>query len=262
MHYSFFKKIKNRSSAFFKKINKISNNNNLRPALFLHIQKTAGTSIVEYAKCYYPSVISHADFLYHKPGEFSEIQFISGHFGYEFAKYHMPNRYSFVFLRDPVERVLSYYYYCRRRDPNEYEINRVARENNLEQFLALGFTDNDIKHRIANHQAWQIACGSGHGKTRHRRDFDDSEILELAINNLDDFSYIGFTETFKEDHDNIINSLGMPVSKHNTETNVNYKRPSHEDISSASLEIIQEITQIDKIIYDEAWSRRENKLNQ
>jgi len=84
-------------NSFFKKINKTSTNNNLKPALFLHIQKTAGTSIVEYAKRYYPSIISHADFLNHKPEEFSEVQFISGHFGYEFTKYHMPNRYSFVF---------------------------------------------------------------------------------------------------------------------------------------------------------------------
>jgi len=259
MHYSFFKKIKNRSSAFFKKINKTSNINNLKPALFLHIKKTAGSSIVEYARQYYSSVISHGDFMYCKPEELNDIQFISGHFGYEFAKYYIARRYSFVFLRDPVERVLSFYYYCRSGNPNDFKAYRVARENKLEQFLALGFADNHIRNKIVNNQAWQIARGNVHGKTRHRRDFDDSEIQELAINHLDDFSYIGFTETFKEDCDNIIKALGMPIPKLRKKTNVNYERPGRKDISSTTLEIIQEITQIDKIIYDEAWSMRDTK---
>ena len=34
----------------------------------------------------------------------------------------MDKRYSFIFLRNPIERVLSYYYFCKSRDPKEFEI--------------------------------------------------------------------------------------------------------------------------------------------
>ena len=247
-------------NSFFKKINKTSTNNNLKPALFLHIQKTAGSSIVEYARQYYSSVISHGDFMYCKPEEFNDIQFISGHFGYEFAKYYIPRRYSFVFLRDPVERVLSFYYYCRSGNLNDFKAYRAARENNLEQFLALGFTDYSIGHGIVNNQAWQLACDYG---LRNIRKYTNSEIQELAINHLDNFSYIGFTETFDEDRDNLMKALGLPIPECDTKTNANYGRPNRKDITSNALEILHEITRADQVLYDEAWSRRRanNKIS-
>ncbi|MCH7920168.1 MAG: sulfotransferase family 2 domain-containing protein, partial [Planctomycetes bacterium] len=95
--------------------------------LFLHIQKTAGSSIVELARDHYDkSVISHGDFGGHKPEDFQDVAFVSGHFGYEFARPLMSDRYSFTFLRDPVDRVLSFYYFCRRMDSNEFEIYSLA----------------------------------------------------------------------------------------------------------------------------------------
>jgi hypothetical protein len=116
---------------------------NLKPALFLHIQKTAGTAIIELARFAYGArnVISHGDYLrgvQYSPTagnvqvnervlqEFHNIQFLSGHFGYGFAKHYMADRYSFAFLRNPVERVLSFYFYCKKQDPNVYAITDCA----------------------------------------------------------------------------------------------------------------------------------------
>lgn len=78
------------------------------PALFLHIQKTAGTSLVNMARRYYgDNVISHADYCTVAPDEIKKFGFISGHFGYAFARPLMQGRYSFTFLRDPSNA------YCR-----------------------------------------------------------------------------------------------------------------------------------------------------
>ena len=91
-----------------------------KPALFLHIQKTAGSSIVDLARQAYGSdeVVSHGDFfLQPAPSsldalvdakgdgsrEFADHAFISGHFGFGFAQPMMQGRYSFTFLRDPIE---------------------------------------------------------------------------------------------------------------------------------------------------------------
>lgn len=80
-----------RGRSLLRKINnallrEMNNHNNLRPAVFLHIQKTAGTSIVDYAKRYYRKVISHGEAAKYQVRELEDVEFISGHFGYEFTK--------------------------------------------------------------------------------------------------------------------------------------------------------------------------------
>jgi hypothetical protein len=75
----------------------------LKPVVFLHLQKTAGTSIINVARQFYgnKNVISHGDFFLDQNGSpitgdkfaqpefmerrFGNIPFISGHFGYDFA---------------------------------------------------------------------------------------------------------------------------------------------------------------------------------
>jgi len=45
------------------------------------------------------------------PESLSDVPVISGHFGYGYANKLMKDRISFTFLRDPVERVLSLFYF-------------------------------------------------------------------------------------------------------------------------------------------------------
>jgi hypothetical protein len=48
------------------------------------------------------NLISHCDFVGHAPQEFAHVPFVSGHFGYDFARVLMPDRYSFTFLRPSI----------------------------------------------------------------------------------------------------------------------------------------------------------------
>jgi len=156
----------------------------LIPALFLHIQKTAGTSIIQMAAKYYgnDNVVTHGDYLtltatpdshilYPSINlnleKFQNIQFISGHFGFDFAQQFRSDRFMFTFLRNPVERILSYYYFCRNRDPGEYNIYKLAQTLTLEKFLQLGFSEPIIKACIWNNQAWQLAHGYGNRNRRN-----------------------------------------------------------------------------------------------
>ena len=117
-----------------------------RPAIFMHIQKTAGTSITEAVRPHYQNdIVSHGDYLKHDTASLKNIRFISGHFGFEYARQFMDGRYSFTFLRDPVERILSLYYFSRTRDPAEFPIYRVAHEMDLAGYLRAGFDRNDVK---------------------------------------------------------------------------------------------------------------------
>jgi hypothetical protein len=246
---------------------------NRKPAIFIHIQKTAGTSIIDLIRQYYQQkhVISHGDYLegVHPArfkgnswidekliSNFRNIPFLSGHFGYDFAKLFMPERYSFTFLRDPVERVLSFYYFCRNQDPNEYEIYRLCQQLSLDEFLKRGLKQSEVNAYIWNNQVWQLACGFGNPKNLGLSSFEPEELLDMSIKHLDDFSYIGFTETFETDCEKILEDLEAPLPQNTVTSNVNRRRPPSRDLPESSLILLKQLTRFDQILYQSAWSRR------
>lgn len=229
----------------------------LVPAVFLHTQKTAGTSLITLARRFYKEdMISHGDYTRLSRQELSKIAFVSGHFGYEYARPLIASRYSFTFLRDPVERVLSFYYFCRSADPAEFPIYRLAHSLNLEDFLRAGLNSTIVRTYIWNQQAWALACGPGSPGPRGLDDYSEQEILDEAIEHLDEFSHVGFTETFQEDCSIIFNALKLPAVKEKWAVNSTLNRPGHREISATSLKLAEELTRLDRQLYDVAWARR------
>lgn len=224
--------------------------------MFLHIQKTAGTSIVNTARRYYgENMTSHGDCWGHRPEEYHDTRFVSGHIGYDFAKSLIPSRYSFVFLRNPVERILSLYYFCRTRDPDEFPIYSKAAAHDLEGFLQAGFTDPVVRGNIWNNQVWQLAHGYASLDKRRIDDFEPAQLLDLAIGHLQELSYIGFTETFAEDRTAILKGLGLPLTEEHGTVNSMNGRPTAADVSSTALRLLGRLTQLDQLLYDEALTR-------
>lgn len=230
------------------------------PALFLHIQKTAGTSLVNMARRYYGNdVVSHGDCWGKPPEQFSQVRFISGHLGYSYMRPLIGDRYSFTFLRNPVDRILSMYYFCRSRDPAEFDIYRRAHEMDLPGFLMAGLTDPMIKARIWNNQVWQLAHGYTHLDSVTPDDFSGEELLSLAKKHLAEFSYIGFTETFAADADLICKALKFPKRRAGEPIqmeNVTPRRPGFAEQSAEVKKLLMDLTELDRELYDHARRAR------
>jgi hypothetical protein len=252
---------------------------NLKPAIFLHIQKTAGTTIVELARSAYgdQNVISHGDYLKgidYCPctgvvgvdekllDDFDNIPFLSGHFGYGFAKRYMPGRYSFTFLREPIERVLSFYYFCRGCDPKQYAHYKLSQQVTLDEFLQRGMVDPEIKNFIWNNQVWQLASGFGELKTRPLSAFKEIDLLELACEHLDEFSHVGFAETFEADRDHILRDLGIVPPEARVVLNANLGRPIYSDLPQSTKDLLFELTELDRVLYQKARLRKMPPMKQ
>ena len=230
-----------------------------KPAVFLHIQKTAGTSIIQTVSQYYGSdLVSHGDYAGKTPEDLRDIAFISGHFGYDFARPFLGSRVSFTFLREPCERILSLYYFCRTRDPDEFPIYGKASELDLEGFLKAGFTDLMVRKYIWNNQVWQLSHGYANPKRQQLADFSEDELLELAIDHLDSFTHVGLTETFDADRAIIFAHLGLPLPAGPLVVNKTEQRPGVGDISTGELDLLRELTRLDRVLYEALRSRRRN----
>ena len=234
-----------------------------RPAIFMHIQKTAGTTITEAVKRHYRNdFVSHGDYLKRDATSLKKTAFISGHFGFEFSRQFMEGRYSFTFLRDPVERILSLYYFSRTRDPAEYPIYRAAHEMDLAGYLRAGFDREDIKTYLWNQQAWQLACGWNDPQQRQITDFTGEQILARAQAHLMEFHYIGFAESFAVDSKAILANLNVPAPESLVPANVTPRRPHRNDLPAATIRLAEELTSLDAALYEHAKDLRRQGLGQ
>lgn len=227
------------------------------PAVFLHLQKTAGTTIVDLAwQKYGYAACSHGDFETTTKQELFEKSFVSGHFGYEFAKSLIFSRYSFTFLRNPLERILSFYFFCRERDPNEREIYKLAQNLSLNQFLLAGFDNELVRSLIWNSQVWRLAYGYPNEQNKIINDFLPSELLRLAKEHLNNFSHIGFTESFERDRDTILANLNMQIPKGKVVSNASNNRLVWKDMPEQTKSLLLGLTVLDRQLYEYAWSNR------
>lgn len=219
-------------------------------ALFLHLQKTAGTSIIHLAREHYgDSIVSHGDCWGKSPDQLHQIRFISGHIGYDFARSLMQGRYTFTFLRDPAERILSMYYFCRTRDPEEFAIYKKAQELTFSEFLEAGLHDPLVRKNIWNNQVWQLAHGYAHLDSRSIDDFGENDLLRLAKVHLAEFSHVGFTETFAADVVPILEALGFPRAKNMPKLNETPGRPEVSAQPPAVRDLLHRLTELDRELY-------------
>jgi hypothetical protein len=234
-----------------------------KKALFLHIQTTAGTSIQVMARRGYRknNVISHADYVKIGLDASKAYAFVSGHFGFAFARSLMNDRYSFTFLRNPVDRLLSLYSFCAATDV-DHRLYHTAQQQGLDAFLALAEQEEDFRQRLWNHQVWQLAWGWG-GRLAGSRDyktthFPPDELLDMAKTNLARFNYVGFVESFDQDAPRIFKDMGCGATEI-LNNNKSRSRPRLDHLSAKTRDLLQELTLLDQALYETAREYRRCK---
>jgi Sulfotransferase family len=206
-------------------------------------------------------VLSHGEFVKFSPHlpipreVVEQYRFISGHFGYVNIAPYLADAYSFTFLRDPVRRILSFYRFCLSPEMQKnFAVARLAKELGRDAFLLS--TLPEVCEILDNQQTWQLARMYWKEDREALKDIKGQELLALAIQHLDEFSYVGLTETFSSDFRNILDELGVDSSLDIPWEFETRKPIGEHQLKKPVLDRLRERMSLDYELYEYVRSRR------
>ena len=220
---------------------------------FMHMGKTAGTSfhnlLVDAFKERKSFNGSPEQYDAQSPAQLAMFGILLGHFSFHHSFKFRPDRYLITFLRDPVERVLSNYFFLKSwkgeiNSTNEKMV-KAARKLSLCGFLEC--QEPQVEMVTKNHQAYFLGAD-----WRSPRIQDDSQVLDRAMNNLKDINFIGFTENYEECVNALMQELGLPTVNKFKSENVTPSKMSKDQIRKEDIELIKKLNYMDIEIYNQA----------
>jgi hypothetical protein len=214
--------------------------------IFLHLPKTAGTTLNRLIEWEYPVfemysidpvffTWSAAHLRKLSPERLKKIRMFKGHMLYGLHE-ALPQPATYItVLRDPVDRVISAYYFMRsyKLHPLYWKLRRT--NCTLEDFVRKFQRDN-VQSKIIGGSPYDLPC------TR--------EVVERAKDNLRQrFSIIGLSERFEESLALMKLRFGWKLSSYSS-FNVTRSRPKKHDLPPSTLEMIHEKNGLDMELYD------------
>jgi hypothetical protein len=229
--------------------------------IFVHIPATAGTTLDYIIKQNLPrgSVYTISedgtfdDFKNLDHSRKSQIRLLHGHVGYGVHKY-LPEPCAYItLLRDPIDRVISYYYFV-RRTPEHYLYDQgYAKNMSLLDFVNLEsdvLVDNCQTRLLSGLETgWEVGFGQCTG-----------EILETAKRNLrEHVAVVGLTEEFDTTLVLLKRAFGwrrLAYFGHNISTD----RPARGEIPQVALDAIARVNSLDVELYEYARALFEERI--
>ncbi|UOQ84738.1 sulfotransferase family 2 domain-containing protein [Gracilibacillus salinarum] len=212
--------------------------------IFMHIPKTGGTTLNSIFRRQYEEnqFYNHLlpDEMKSKYMELNEldknnIKAVAGHYFYGIhAIFSRPFSY-FTMLRDPVDRVVSLYYY--------YQSKPAV----FPKFKDMTFEEFINKHSEAHNCQTKMIAGLS------------EPTIDLAKENLRTFSVIGLNERFDESLILMQKALGWNTLEYER-LNITKKRPLKSKLSKEFISLIEDNNQLDIELYQYAQELFEQQL--
>jgi len=232
---------------------------------FLHIPKTAGTSLISILDSYFKNdevLRLHAwKYLLPKmPLDFSKYRFVRGHYGIGFYRLLPKKPLYLTALRDPKGIIISSYKMIQRQPeeakrysiPQGKTISELITDPKIEglndtqvHWLAvdldvISLTKNMDMNELANFQPEE------HSYFKHPNMSDD-ELLKTAKQNLVEFAWVGILERFEESLFLLHYQFGWKPIRDTRKRNVAPK--GLNDLNDAAKKQLDECTKLDREIY-------------
>lgn len=224
--------------------------------VYIHIPKTAGTSLRKLLSRRYPgrfgkapNTFTHAEVAEERLGALVGNDppplAIGGHMVFGLRDVLPADARYLTVLRDPVERTLSHYgYLVAARDPVERPHGLLERTTPYRSDLTLEEALADPRYLPDNLQTRMLVCS--------RSPFEDlpADALARAREHLRSFAHVGVTERL----DDFFASLGCDTSPPKRRRAGDH-RPARESLTPAQLRAVEEHNALDLELYAPAAGR-------
>jgi len=221
-------------------------------AIFIHIPKTAGTTLVKLLERNYPP--AHRQHFYTKQAiekelpkarQKPQLKMLYGHLFLDEAIFSPDDLYVFTMIRHPVDRVISNYLHLKRsKNPRHQEWMKGITE--FPQFLEFKQAFNNQCRRIAG--AKDMEYFKAHPQ----------EALEQALLNLTRFGLVGITEEFDKSLKLLALDLGWSHLRQ-AKANVAPEKIEHTSLAQKYRPAIEACNQLDLKLYQAARENLERR---
>jgi hypothetical protein len=183
----------------------------------------------------------------------AEIRMIRGHLAFGLHEFVPGPSTYFTLLRNPIERVISYYYFIRRTADHYLYDFALSEATTLEEFV-----ESRAHINIDNAQTRMLSgkwFEPGFGECTE-------DILEMAKENLQEhFAVVGLTERYDETLVLLKKAFGWRNVFY-ARQNVTASRPRQAELPSTTLDLIAQHNQLDRELYRYAVTLFEEGVRQ
>lgn len=234
----------------------------------IHIPKTAGTSLNNVlAKVFGEEAISPPfdarAYARMNSRDLKKYTIVQGHIGWKDVGEHFPHCKKITFLREPLDRCLSWYYYLRGRGLDKVTpFEAISYSNSPEEAISLAkqldidsFFDSKHPHilqNIFNRQTYQL----GDEICMEKRDPDIRRVLDRAVENLENVDFLGFFDDFDNEMKRLAGWLGYTGPVESVRSNATKVRLGVDDLQVSTRRRLEDLNQLDIEMYEQALKKR------
>lgn len=234
-----------------REINYLERASKPKKILFDHLPKCGGSSLNYYLAKHYPRrktfSLNGADpessvkkFINKSQRERFSYDLIKGHLAHELLDYAPHACIKVTVLRDPVERIVSHYYYA-KSTPKHYLYSKIHDANmNLEDYVS-----SNIGGELHN---WY---------TTHFTGLSVEEVQSNQVNSLENahevikkYDIVGFLDKYADFINKLQNKANLRYSYSDKKINVTCKKPLLKEIPKDTLKLIHDANIVDIKLYN------------
>lgn len=232
----------------------MSNNQTPPTIIYLHIPKTAGSTLhAIHDHLYPPEQILHlkgdphidtavAHFKQLDTATKQSIRLLTGHFDYGLHAWLPQPATYFTILRDPVERVLSYYYFILRTPIHPRHQEMTQNKTSIADFARHILGHNNQTRFLAGTWLPDIPC-------------TQETLTQAKQHILQNFALVGLSEQFDTTLLLLQQAFNWPRLPYYRARNVTKNRPGRQLLEDEALVAIQETQAYDLALYAFAQER-------